>query len=72
MTIGVGPAPAKFEGYKYINDNIYTDWTVVSRQNITELMILYRNDAVSETNDSWMGHYSLIKNYFAVEYRMEA
>lgn len=48
MTLGVGPAPAKFEGYKYINNIVYTDWLIKSHQQLTELQILYRNNAVSE------------------------
>lgn len=53
VTVGIGPAPAKFEGYKYINNIVYTDWIIKSRQQLTELQILYRNNEVSEANKSF-------------------
>lgn len=48
VTLGVGPAPARFEGYKFVNDIVYTDWLIKSHQELTELQILYRNNEVSE------------------------
>lgn len=44
VTVGVGPAPAKFEGYKYINNIVYTDWVIKSFQTLNEMQILYRNN----------------------------
>lgn len=64
VTVGVGPAPAKFEGYKYINNIVYTDWNIRSHQQLTELQILYRNNEVSEAVNVWMERYSLIYELF--------
>ena len=47
VTLGLGPAPAKFDGYKYVNNIVYTDWIIKSHQPLTELQILYRNNEVS-------------------------
>lgn len=63
ITVGVGPAPAKFDGYKYINNVVYTDWIVKSYQTLTELQILYRNNEVSEAMDVWIEIYGLITIY---------
>lgn len=72
MTLGVGPAPARFEGYKYINNIVYTDWIIKSHQQLTELQILYRNNAVSGALRV-MSAYSLITNEISLLIvRMEA
>lgn len=61
VTLGLGPAPAKFVDYTYINGNVHTDWIIKSRQKLTELQILYRNKAVIEAHDSL--NENLLLNY---------
>lgn len=48
MTVDVGPAPAKFDGYRYISNVVFTDWIIKSYQDLTDLQILYRNKDVSK------------------------
>lgn len=47
ITVDLSPAPPKFDGYKFINNYLYTDWIVKSRQELQNMIILYRNNAVS-------------------------
>ncbi|CRL05364.1 CLUMA_CG017983, isoform B [Clunio marinus] len=57
VTLGLGPAPAKFEGYKYINNIVYTDWIIKSRQPLTEMEFTYRNK-----EDPWQRKSAQITN----------
>lgn len=44
VTLNVTPAPPKFEGFKHVNNVLFTDWTVASQQELTGLQLLYRNN----------------------------
>ncbi|KAG5672671.1 hypothetical protein PVAND_002782 [Polypedilum vanderplanki] len=45
IKLDVVPAPPKFEGFKYINNVLFTDWIVKSHQELSSMQILYRNNA---------------------------
>jgi hypothetical protein len=51
VTLGVGPAPAEYHSHKYIQNILYIDWMIKSRQQLTELQILYRNNEVRKETD---------------------
>ena len=48
ITLDLVPAPPKFEAFKYINNILYTDWVVKSHQELQSMIILYRNNEVSQ------------------------
>jgi hypothetical protein len=72
VTLGLGPSPAKFIDYTYINGNVHTDWIIKSHQTVTELQILYRNNKVIEAHDSlnenlWLNYWFLFIERLAAE-----
>lgn len=48
VTLGLVPSIPKYDGFKYINNILYTDWLVKSHQELTSIQILFRNNEVSQ------------------------
>lgn len=48
VTLGLVPTIPKYDGFKYINNILYTDWLVKSHQELKSIQILFRNNEVSQ------------------------